>query len=203
MSKAFAPSISILLCAVLAAPAWAQGSKVAAASAPSLGGPQVPGVCLLSQQTVLGAAKVGVAATERLRQLAQTAQGELDTERSAIEADAKALDGQKASLAAAQFEQRRQALLQRSQAYQAKVQERSRQVEATRVKVLGRIAADAQPVIAQVYQSRGCGLLFSRDVVLGGNMAGDLTSAVVQGLDAKVTTIDFNLEPPAAPLATR
>jgi Skp family chaperone for outer membrane proteins len=191
-------------CSALAA--WALLTTIANAAgpaAPGLGGPTVPGVCLLSQEAVLANSKVGLAATERLRQLAQAAQGDLETERSAIESDAKALEAQKASLSATQLEQRRLALAQRAQALQAKVQERSRQVEATRAKAIGRIAQDAQPVIAQAYRAQGCGLLFSRDAVLGGNMTGDLTPAVVQGLDAKITTIDFDLEPAPAALASR
>jgi hypothetical protein len=57
-----------------------------------------------------------------------------------------------------------------------------------------RIGAAAQPVVASVYQQKGCGLLLDRGVVLGGNMANDLTPAVVQGLDAKMSTISFDLE---------
>ena len=56
------------------------------------------------------------------------------------------------------------------------------------------IAEMAQPVIANVYKSRGCGLLLDRNAVLGGNMSNDLTAAVVQGLDASVTTISFERE---------
>lgn len=186
--------------------AWALLATAASAAgpaAPGLGGPAVPGVCLLSQEAVLANSKIGQAATERLRQLAQAAQNDLETERTAIEADAKALEAQKASLSAGQLEQRRQPLAQRALAYQAKAQARSRQVEATRAKAVGQIAQAAQPVIAQVYHAQGCGLLFSRDAVLGGNMTGDLTPAVVQALDAKVSTINFDLEPPPAAPAAR
>jgi hypothetical protein len=50
-----------------------------------------------------------------------------------------------------------------------------------------------------VYASKNCGVLFDRNAVLDGNMTNDISSSVVQGLDAKVTTISFNMEPvPAA-----
>jgi hypothetical protein len=49
-------------------------------------------------------------------------------------------------------------------------------------------------VIAAAYKARGCGLLFDRNSILGGNMAGDITAAVIQGLDAKITTITFERE---------
>jgi Skp family chaperone for outer membrane proteins len=81
---------------------------------------------------------------------------------------------------------------------QAHVAVVTKQIEATRVKALARIAQEAQPVINSVYQSKGCGLLLDRNVVLGGNMSNDLTATVVQGLDAKMTTISFDLEAPPA-----
>ena len=163
-------------------------------SAP-LGGPAVAGVCLLSRPAIFDNAKVGVAATARLRQLAQDAQQPLTAEREALEADAGRLDAQRASLSATELKTRQDDLTARAQAYKTKLQNISRQIEATRVKVLDRIAQAAQPVLAQAYQAHGCGLLLSRDAVLGGNMAGDLTPAVVQGLDVRMTTITFDLEP--------
>ena len=65
--------------------------------------------------------------------------------------------------------------------------------------VLERIAHEAQPVIATSYAAHHCGLLLDRTSVLGGNMGGDLTPDVVRGLDARITTITFELEP--APVA--
>jgi Skp family chaperone for outer membrane proteins len=169
----------------------------AAGLSPITGGPVVPGVCLLSQRDVFARSRVGVAANTRLRTLAQQAQDQLEGERTSIETDARTLAGQKATLAAADFQARQQALGQRAQAYQAHVQERSRQVDATRLKVAGQIAVAAQPLVADAYRSHGCGLLISRDTLMGGNMANDLTAAVVTGLDAKMSTISFDLEPPA------
>ena len=82
----------------------------------------------------------------------------------------------------------------RVQAVQAKAQLRSREIEATREKVLARIADQAQPVIQQVYKTKGCGLLLDRNSVLGGNLANDLTADVVKGLDAKTTSLSFDRE---------
>jgi Skp family chaperone for outer membrane proteins len=65
------------------------------------------------------------------------------------------------------------------------------------VKALQRISEEAQPLIAQVYARHNCGLLLDRNVVLGGNMANDLTAEVVQALDSKLTTVPVSIE--AAP----
>ena len=172
-----------------------------AAAQVAMGGNPVPGVCMLSQQAVLTNAKVGQAATARLQTLAQQAQAELTADKAPIEADAKALDAQRATLKPAELQQKQRALAARAQALQQKANLRQREVEATREKALARISADAQPVIAAVYKSRDCGLLVDRGTVLGGNMANDLTPAVVTGLDAKITTITFDRENLSAPAA--
>ncbi len=184
------------LLVVSAGPGMAQTT-----AAQPLGGPALPGVCLLSQQAVLTNAKVGLAATARLKQIAEQVQSEINAARTPLETEAQTLQAQRASLKPADLQARQQALAARAQALQQTVNQRQREIEATRQKALARIANDAQPVIAAAYKARGCGLLFDRNSVLGGNMAGDLTPAVVQGLDATITTITFEREtlPPQTP----
>ena len=187
-----------LIAACCAAPALAQTPAAAPSAAPAadapLGGPQIPGLCLLSQQAVFANAKVGIAASNRLKELTDQTQAEINADKQSIESESKALDAQKASLPAAQFQQKQRALAGRVKALQDKAALRSREIEVTREKALNQIADALRPVIAQAYGARGCGLLVDRNSVLGGNMAGDLTAAVVQGLDAKMTTITFNRE---------
>ncbi len=172
--------------------ASAQGAQPAASA---LGGVAIPGLCMLSQQEVLTRAKVGQAATARLQVLAQQAQNEVTAERGPIDADARALQAERATLKPSEFQQKQGALQARANALQQKANVRSRQIELTREKALGRIAGDAQPVIASVYKARGCGLLVDRGTVLGGNMSNDLTAGVIDALDGKITTITFDLEP--------
>ncbi|WP_165189833.1 OmpH family outer membrane protein [Caulobacter soli] len=186
-----------LLCASAAAPALAQ-----APAAQPLGGNPVPGVCLLSREAIFANAKVGAAASARLQQLTQDAQAEVETDRKALDVDLKAYQAEQAKLTPAQRQAKEQALAPRVQAMQAKAQQRSREIEATREKALAQISTAAQPVIAQAYKAKGCGLLVDRNSVLGGNLANDLTADVVKGLDATMTTISFNREVlPAAPQA--
>jgi len=172
------------------------GSHPATAQTPPaaqpLGGNPVPGVCLLSREAIFANAKIGVAATARLRELTQAAETEIAADRKPVEDDARALEVQRASLRPADLQQRQQALATRAQAVQQKAQQRSQELELTRQRALAEIGTDAQPVIAVAYRARSCGLLVNRDSVLGGNMTNDLTPDVVKGLDAKVTTITFD-----------
>ena len=172
----------------------AQPPVVPAPASPTLGGPAIAGVCLLSRAVVFATARVGLAATQRLKQLADQAQAEVEAERKPIEADAKAFQAEQARLSPEQRQSRAQALEQRLRAVQQKAALRSREIEATREKAMARIVSVMQPVVAQAYQARGCGLLVDRGSVLGGNMTNDLTPAVIQGLDAKMTSISFDRE---------
>ncbi|MEI9993006.1 MAG: OmpH family outer membrane protein [Rhizomicrobium sp.] len=162
------------------------------------GGPAVPGLCVLGQNAVYAGARVGQAATARYRQLAADLRGQLAPEQAAIQDAAKTLEAARSTMPPAQFQQREQDLAQRIRALQAANAQDSRDLEATRVKALKQIAVLANPVIADVYKSHRCGVLFSRDMMLAGNSGMDLTPDVVRGLDAKVTTLAFNLEHAAA-----
>jgi len=169
-----------------------------------LGGPAVPGLCLLSREGVIANAAVGKATLARLKQITDAAQAEVDAERRPIENDAKAFQAEAPQLSAEQRKTREQALSARLQAVRAKTEQRSREIDATRAKALQRVSTELQPVVAQVYKQHGCGLLVDRNSVLGGNMDNDLTAAVVKALDAKITTISFNRESlPQSAVATR
>jgi len=209
------PKTRLSACAasIVALAAWSAAAQPApapsapttpAAGAPTasqggFGGPLIAGVCLLSREAVLSQSLAGQAATARLRQLGQKAQANFDGERRRLEGEAKALQGQAASLPPQQVQHRQQQLQLRAQAAQTDAAQVSRELEATRTKAMGVIEQAVQPVVLAAYQAKGCGLLVQREAVLGGNLANDLTPAVIQGLDAKMTTITFDREhlPPA------
>lgn len=184
-----------LISALAVTPAAFAQTPAAPAAAPAaeqpLGGSVVPGVCLLSREAIFANAAVGKAASARLNELARAAQGEVDAERKPIETEVKALEGQPDN---PQTRQKREALAKRWQALQDKAALASREIDATRAKALGRIAADVQPLIAQAYTAKRCGLLLDRNSALGGNFSNDLTPDVVKALDAKVQTMTFDRE---------
>ena len=174
-----------------AAPAQAP----AAVAAPPAKGPLVPGVCLLSEETLIGRSKVGQAAAARLRELAGQVQANLNAEKARLEARGKALNDKRATLTPLQIQAQSQALNQRAQALQAEAGEKSAQIDATKSRAFGRIVETAQPFITQAYTAHGCGLLFAREAVLTGNLGNDLTDEVLAALDAKASPIAFDLEP--------
>jgi Skp family chaperone for outer membrane proteins len=190
--KSAVPALLALLIVPLTSPvASAQASTPAD---PPLGGAPVPGVCLLSRPAVFANARVGIAATQRLKQLVEQVQAEIDGERKPVEADRKAFQAEQATLSPEQRQSRAQALDQRLQAVRQKTALRGREIEVTREKALARIVSAMQPLVQEAYHARTCGLLVDRGSVLGGNMTNDLTPAVIRGLDARMTAITFDRE---------
>ena len=105
--KTFAVAGSALALALAgAAPAFAQQpaaaapAPAAAAAAPAVThGPPVPGLCIVSVENAIGASTVGKYVQTRLQQLVAQVNAELNAEKTALDNDAKALDGQRATLA--------------------------------------------------------------------------------------------------------
>jgi Skp family chaperone for outer membrane proteins len=187
---------SSLIASLVAAAGLSAFPVSSAHAADSLaGGNAVPGVCLLSREAVFAQAKIGQAASQRLSQLAEQANSQLENQRKPLDADIQSFQQTAPSLSEAQRKQQGAALQQRMQAFQTQSGEINQRIQLTRAKAMQSIGQEAESVIASSYSSHRCGLLLNRDMVLAGNMTNDLTSEVVQGLDRKITTISFNLEP--------
>ena len=194
----------LLAAAILAACASLAQAAEAPPAAQALGGPLIKGVCLLSQEAVLQNAKAALAMDARLKQLKDQAQAEVDRSRAPVDADLRALQADAARTPAppaADIEKRRAAIQARYRTIQDLADLRNREIEATRLKAVGRLSSEMQPVLAAAYKAHGCGLLLSRTAVLAGNMGGDLTADVVKGLDARIASMSFEREtlPPLAP----
>jgi Skp family chaperone for outer membrane proteins len=188
-----------------AAPAFAQ---TAAAAAPAVThGPAVPGVCVLSFEGAIAQSTVGKYVQSRIQQIATQVQSELRGEETAIQTEAKTLEGQRASLDQSTLEKRAADLQVRANAFQRKAQLRERELQATQQKALNRVSQEMEPVVRQAYQQRQCSVLLQRDAVVLANPAMDVTPAVVTALNAKITQFAFDRErldqpAPAAASAT-
>lgn len=154
----------------------------------------VPGVCVLSREALLANSTVGAFVGDRMKQLNAVVQAEVTGDQTAIENDAKTLDGQKATLQADVYQQRGQALQQRYAAFQQKVQQRQRELEATQQKAFGRVLQTSGPLVGQVVAQRQCGVLLDANAVIIGNPAMDITPAVVTLLNGQLTQFAFDRE---------
>ena len=207
---------ALVTAAALAANAQAAAPRAAAASAPAAAapaaaaqpniapppGPPIGGVCVFSYDRAIGNSTVGKAYVTRMQQLTAQVQAELAPERTAIETEGNTLQTQRASLTQDQLNQRVGVLQQRAQAYQAKEQQRSAELDETKNQQLAKVATAINPLLAAVYTSRNCAAVFDQASLLAANPAMDITDAVTTQLNGKMTTITFdrvNLANQAAP----
>jgi outer membrane protein len=182
---------------VLAAPAPPAAPATAPASPPMAppSGTPIPGMCVFSYDKVIGDSQVGKAYIARLQQLASQAEAELAPERTTLQSDAQALEGQRATLPPAQFQQRAEAMNQRIQAYGAKEQLRGQELDQTRTVQLQRIVVSGvNPLLGGVWATRRCAIVLDASSVLDTNSAMDITGDVVAQLNTRMPTITFDRE---------
>jgi len=206
MLAAGAAQAALAAAAAPAAPAPAAAPAAAPTPPPAPTGAPIPGVCVFSAERTIANSNVGKAFQARMQQLTQQVTAELQPERTQLQTDATALQGQQASLAADVFQQRANALNQRIQAYQAKEDQRSQELDATQQKNLGRIAGEIQPLLVSVYNTRKCAVVLNAEAVIGVNPAMDISDEVTTQLNTRMSTITFDrerLQQPAAPAAGR
>jgi len=175
------------------APAAAAPAPAPTPPSPPTGAP-IPGVCIFSVESTIAASTVGKAFQSRMQQLAAQVEAELTPERTTLQSDAAALQGQQSSLAPDVFQQRANAMNQRIQVYSAKADQRQQELEATQQKNLGRIAQEIQPLLVNVYNTRKCAVVFSAEGLISANPAMDISSDVTTQLNTKMTTISFDRE---------
>lgn len=178
-----------------ASAAFAQAPAAPAAPAVTHGA-AVPGVCIFSGDGAIGASTVGKFVFTRLQQLTQQASAEVSAEETALNTDAKALDGQRATLDQSAFETRASAIQVRANALQRKVQQRNTEMQRTQEKALGRLSDEIAPLVRASYQAKACSLLLNRDALTLNlaNPAMDITPQVITALNAKITQFTFDRE---------
>ena len=168
------------------------GTAQAQPAQPSNPGPVIPGVCTYNNQRALVTSMVGQAVAARLEQLNAAVQAELQPEAQAIETEATTLSGQQGTLAADAFQQRAGALQQRAQAFERLAQTRAAELQYTEQQQIAQIAQRLDPILVQVYQERGCGLLLDRAAMFGANPAMDVTDRVIELLNGQLQTLTFD-----------
>lgn len=182
------------------------GSPAPAAGAPQIKfGPTIPGVCIYSQQTVVGASTVGKAVQARLKQLQDGVDAEMKVDQAAIDSESKAIVAAQSQPGADALDiaQRKERLQAKFNLAQRKYAIRDREMQATEQKQFGRILDEASPLAISVFQARGCSILLNGDgPVMLGAPSMDITGDVIKALNAKLTTLTFDrerLEQPQAP----
>ncbi len=181
--------------ALIAVASTADAQAAAPAAAPAIAqGPAIAGVCVFSVNQTIGASAVGQYIRTRLDQIVTQVKAELSPEDTAIATDVKALEAQRASLDAATYQSRGQAIQVRINALREKADLRQREVKATEDKALNRVAQELEPIAQSLYQQHHCSILFDRGSVMMTNPDMDLTPGAVTALNAKIQQFPFDRE---------
>ncbi len=180
-----------LLIAATAASALV-ATAASAQQAPQNPGPVIAGVCVYHNARSMAQSSAGQAVETRMQQLAQEVQTELQPFATQIQSEAQQLQSTGSSLPADQLNQRRQALQQRIQEAQQLEQTRENELRYTLAVQRQAITDAVSPILVQVYQEKGCGLMLDRESVFIMNPAHDVTDLVIQRLNAALPTLSFN-----------
>jgi outer membrane protein len=190
-----AAAAGVLLALSAASLADAQTKPAAAApSQPAPQGPALPGVCVLSKEGAVYASAAGKAMLTRLDQLSSQADAEIKGQQTSLQTDAKALEAQKATLPADQYQQRGQALQVRLNELQKTAQLRNAEMQLTQKKALQTFGTYMDPVVRQVFVQRSCSVLLDGNALIYPAPAMDITPAVITDLNSKVQSFPFDRE---------
>jgi len=175
--------------AVAVAVSPAQAQIIAAPGAP------LTGVCVYSENVVLGQSQAGASANQQLSQLQQSANAELRAARDRLVADDQALTAQKARLPAADFAQKTAELQTRARDLQNLANARNAQLTRTRDGAIAQISKAAAPILNASLAARRCAIVLDKGPIYSVNPAMDLTGEVIQRLNATLPAITVTLAP--------
>lgn len=195
MKKQILLTAAALCATALTSVAVAQTPAAAPAPAPAQPqtkpGPVIAGVCVYSNEAVMANAAVSKAAAQRLQQINQQAEAELEPDAQTLEKERAGLAAQQKTLTKDKFDPLAQAFMGKVKAFQDKAfivnQELGRTEQDANVKVAQLVA----PALSATYEGKNCGMLVDRKAVLFANPAMDITADVIKKLDDSKVAVDI------------
>jgi outer membrane protein len=184
-----------------AAAAWAGLASGAAAQVVAAPGAPVAGVCVYSEELVLSQSQAGVSANQQLAKLQQSVNAELKPANDSLVNEARALEGRKATIPAAQYQQSASDLQRRAQAQDTLARTRNDQLVRTRDEAVRQIGTAALPALNAALTAHRCAVVLDKGRIYSVNAAMDLTPEVTQKVNATLPTINLQLAPPQQPAA--
>ena len=160
-------------------------------------GPPLAGVCVYSEEMLLGQSLAGVSANQQLAALQRSVSGEIKTANDALVAEARALEARKATTPAAQYQQSVTDLQRRAKDEDDLRRTRSDQLVRTRDQAAAKIDAAAVPALNASLTAHRCAIVLDKGRLYSVNPAMDLTSEVIQKVNASLSTVTVQLAAPA------
>lgn len=173
-------------------------AALAQAVAPPAYGPPIAGLCLFAQAQAVGQSKIGASANQQLEQYVRGIDAELKAAAAPIISDDHALAAQKASMPNEAFQQQAAKLRQRYDELGHTRQLREAQLALTRKDALTQVAKVMGPSLSATISDRHCSVVFERAGAYGMADGMDITTAVIQRMDAAQPSISLTLATPEA-----
>ena len=190
IARPFTPT---LLGGAAALAALASGATAQVVAAP---GAPLAGVCVYSEEMVLGQSQAGVAANQQLAKMQQNVAAELKATNDALITEARALEARKASTPAAQYQQSAGDLQRRAQTQDALTRTRNDQLVRTRDEAVRQVGVAALPALNAALTAHRCSIVIDKGRVYSVNAAMDLTPEVIQKVNAALPSITLQLAAP-------
>jgi len=172
------------------------GGPALAQVTPAPGAP-LAGVCVYSENVILGQSQAGAGANQQLTQLQTSINAELRAARDKLVADDQALTAKKAQLSAADFAAQGAALQTRARDLQTLATTRNSQLTRTRDSAIAQISKAAVPLLNASLTAHRCAVVLDKGAIYSVNPAMDLTGEVLQRLNATLPAITVTLAAPA------
>ena len=180
---------AVALATLTATPVLAQ------AAGPQNPGPVIPGLCVYNNARLMAQSTAGQSIQQGMRRLSDEVVNELAPYGQSINAEIQALQQGRGTIPQDQFAQRSQAVQQRIAEAEQLEQTRTQELEYTLNQQRVAISRAIDPILAAVYQERGCGILISGEAVYQANPQMDITDMVIQRLNVQLPSLSFNRLP--------
>lgn len=151
-------------------------------------------ICTISRDDVISQSKVGQDAQERLEDIIDQAQDELNEDRQKLTRSIQDFQEKADDMGEKERKQKQDELQKQQRAFQQKAQQLNTRIRLTREHVNKRLNQEVAPLIDDAYDDKSCGILLNSAAVQKGDDDKDLTEDVVKALDEKTTSIDFDLQ---------
>ncbi len=196
--------------------AVALGAAISIAPAAMAQPSQSTTVIVINVERLVATSEIGRDLSTKLNQIATEIQGELQPEATALETEQQAIETlargqtQEQLRGNSSFTTRVQALQTRAEAFRARQVSASRDMEYTRQVTLNDFNQQITPIVREVMEARGAGVILDASSVQFVSPAFDATDDVVQRLNQRLHTITVTRrqapppqQPGAAPPANR
>ncbi|WP_439815916.1 OmpH family outer membrane protein [Zavarzinia sp. CC-PAN008] len=191
LAAALALGVGALGAPVLSSPALAQQAAAPASNAPF---PRAA-IVVVDYEKILNTSTAAADIRRQMQALRQSMQGEIDREEASLRTEEQQLRQQQASLPADQFEQRRQAFIQKVTDAQRRVQSRNARLEQALDTATGKMRQALVPIFSTILEGRGANVLLDTHEVLYSTPTLDITNDVMAQLNRQLTSVKVELPP--------